>query len=170
MVEKKQFFLIPLLPLGFIIICFGIFVVVRSIFHIYQFRLFNFSWIDLEPFVIGLIIILIGLSFFLFKGGFRFNDKDKIIIKFIEFAGLRLWTKQIVLPNMIDSVQIAKRKMTLAPMWAGLIPLKAKSIIFDVYLVHGHYFDRLFSVDEKQAIDYGQIIADSYNVKMIKNK
>jgi hypothetical protein len=67
---------------------------------------------------------------------------------------------------MIDYVMIGKRTLTFAPLWTATTPLKAKSIVYDVYLVHGNHYDRLFSVDQKYAIEYGQISSNSYNVEL----
>lgn len=138
----------------------GIYIIIKDYLFFNKLGLFVFNWR-------GIILIIIGYAFFLFKDGFKYYPDEKIILNFIEFAGLKLWTKQKLLPKTIDNIMIGKRILTYAPFWAGLTPLKLKSTVFDVYLVHGHHYDRLFSVDQKYAIEYGQIIADSFNVKLI---
>jgi hypothetical protein len=163
MIEKKEYFFIPFLPLGFILIGFGIFVIVRDFLFLQKIGAIYINWT-------GILIIAIGISIFLFKGGFKYYPQERTITKFIEFAGLKLWTNRINLPNAIDNVQIIKKKKTMTSYYKAAISISSKVITYDLYLVYnnGRKFNRLFSVDQNQAFEYGQIIADSYNVELIK--
>ncbi|MFN8206587.1 MAG: hypothetical protein U0T82_04170 [Bacteroidales bacterium] len=160
---EKGYFLIPFLPLGFILIGFGIFVIVRDFIFLHKIGMVYINWT-------GFLLIAIGISIFLFKGGFKYDIQEKTITKFLEFSGIKLWTKRINLPKSIDNVQIIKKKKTMTSYYKAVIPVSSKIITYDLYVVYnnGHKFNRLFTVDQKQAFEYGQIIADSYNVEVIK--
>lgn len=163
MIERKTYFLIPFLPLGLILIGFGLFVIIRDFLFLQKVGMIYFNWT-------GLLIIVLGLSVFLFKNGFVLDPENKRIQKYISFVGIKFWSKWTNLPQAIDNVQIIKKKKTMTSYYKGAIPITSKVITYDLFLVYnsGHRFDRLFSVDQALAFDYGQILADSYKVELIK--
>jgi hypothetical protein len=163
MIEKKTYFLIPFLPLGLILIGLGLFVIIQDFLFLQKIGMIYFNWT-------GFLIIALGFSIFLFKNGFVFDPVEKKIQKYISFVGIKFWSKWINLPALIDNVQIIKKKKTMTSYYKGAIPITSKVLTYDLFLVYnsGRKFDRLFSVDEAQAFDYGQIIADSYKVELIK--
>jgi hypothetical protein len=163
MIDKKTYFLTPLLPLGLILILFGLFVIVRDFLFLQKVGLVYFN-------VTGLIIVLVGFAIFLFKGGFKFDPINKTLTKYIRFAGLKLWTNQVRLPKSIDYIEVVKKNKTLTSYYKAAIPITSKVITYDVYIVYekGYRFSRLFSIDSNQALEYGQVIADAYNVELVK--
>jgi hypothetical protein len=154
MIEKKTYFLIPFLPLGLILIGIGLFVIIRDFLFLQRIGMIYFNWT-------GLLLIVIGLSIFLFKNGIVLDTENKRIQKYISVFGIKFWTKWISLPKSIDNVQIIKKKKTMTSYYKGAIPITSKVITYDLFLVYnsGRSFNRLFSIDQAQAFDYGQIIA-----------
>lgn len=162
MIDKKTQFLTPLLPLGLILILFGFYVIARDFLFLQKVGMVYFN-------VTGIIIVLIGFSLFLFREGFKFDPIKKVLTKYIKFAGLKLLTNQIILPKDVDYIEVVKKKKTLTSYYKAAIPITSKVIAYDVYIIYekGRKYSRLFSVDSNQALDYGQIIADTYKVKLI---
>ncbi|MFN8206584.1 MAG: hypothetical protein U0T82_04155 [Bacteroidales bacterium] len=162
MIERKGYFFSPFLPIGVIFIFIPFYQLIAGILITRKVGI---------PFInpMSIILLLIGISFFLVKGGYLFNPEDKSIIKFVDFIKFRIWSSKMNLPRSADLVEIHKTNRVFRVYGKSGASFSGKKVMYEVFLVDSNQgkYNQIFLTNKFESIEFGKILADMYNIKLV---